>query len=67
METGIYDASNGTLLIGDGKGNFEFVPNRENGFWANQEARDIAKVNLANGKQLYLVANNDGVVQGFVR
>jgi len=67
VETGIYDASNGTLLIGDGKGNFEFVPNRENGFWANQEARDIAKVNLVNGKALYLVANNDGGVQGFVR
>ncbi len=67
VESGIYDASNGTLLIGDGKGGFTFSPNRENGLWATKEARDIAAVKLANGKQLYLVGNNNGLLQGFVR
>ena len=66
VETGVYDASNGTILLGDGKGGFSVSPNMENGFWANREARDVVKVKLANGKSLYLVGNNDGGMQGFI-
>ncbi|MBI5915539.1 MAG: VCBS repeat-containing protein [Bacteroidetes bacterium] len=67
VETGRYDASNGVLLIGDGKGNFTAVPNRYSGFWATKEAMDMATVKLANGKTLYLIANNNDVMEGFVR
>ena len=67
VETGRYDAGNGLLLTGDSKGNFQPVPNRWSGFWATKEARDMAKVNLANGKSLFLVANNNDVLQAFVR
>lgn len=65
-ETGVYDASNGALLFGDGKGNFRYAPNRTHGFWASGESRDIAKLKLANGKTLYLVGNNDAAMQGFL-
>ncbi len=63
-ETGVYDASNGTLLLGDGKGGFTPSSNRENGLWANREARDVVQLALGNGKKLLLIANNDGPVQG---
>jgi len=66
VETGIYDASNGTILLGDGKGGFKVSPNLQHGFWADREARDVVKVQLASGKSLYLVANNGGGLQGYV-
>ena len=66
VETGRYDAGNGTLLIGQGNGKFTFMPNRESGFWATKEARDLAKVKLANGKTLIIVANNNDVLDTYV-
>ncbi len=67
VETGRYDAGNGCLLTNDGKGNFTFVRNLDSGFWATKEARDLAAVKLANGSILFLVANNNDVLEGFVR
>ena len=67
VETGRYDAGNGLLLTGDGKGDFTPELARETGFWATKAARDMAVVKLANGKSLYLVANNNDVLQGFVK
>ncbi len=66
VETGVYDASNGIILLGDGKGGFSVSPNTATGFWADREARDVVKVKLANGKSLYLVGNNNGGMQGFL-
>lgn len=66
VQTGRYDASNGAVLLGDGKGNFTDLPNRMSGFWAAKQARDLAIVNLANGKQLFLVANNNDAVQAYL-
>jgi enediyne biosynthesis protein E4 len=66
VESGRYDASSGTVLLGDGKGGFTGSPNRFNGFWATKEARDMAVLKLANGKTLYLVANNNDVLQGYL-
>ncbi|MFK7809071.1 MAG: VCBS repeat-containing protein [Saprospiraceae bacterium] len=65
-ETGVYDASNGTLLLGDGKGNFEYLPNREHGLWASNQARDIILLPLADGRKMLVVGNNNGVVDEFV-
>jgi enediyne biosynthesis protein E4 len=65
-ETGVYDASNGILLLGDGKGGFNYLPNRDHGLWASQQARDVVRIPMANGDKLVLVANNNGVVDGFV-
>ena len=66
-ETGVYDASNGSLLLGNGNGGFEFSPNRNHGLWASGQARDAVEVKLANGKTLILVANNNGKLQGFIK
>lgn len=66
VETGRYDAGNGTLLLGTGSGQFKTMPNKETGFWANKEARDLTKVKLANGKTLFLVANNNDRMEGYI-
>ncbi len=66
VETGRYDAGNGLLLRGDGMGKFEPVPNRISGFWATKEARDLARVKLANGEVLFLIANNNDLVQAYL-
>jgi hypothetical protein len=66
-ESGVYDASNGTLLLGDGKGVFQFSPNRKHGLWASGQARDAVSVKLANGKTMILIANNGGKLQAFVQ
>jgi hypothetical protein len=66
-ESGAYDASNGTLLLGDGKGGFNFSPNKEHGLWANMQARDAVKIKLANGKTMILIANNGGKLQAYIQ
>lgn len=65
VETGRYDAGNGTLLLGDGKGGWTFMPNRFSGFWATKEARDLKALKLANGRLLILVANNNDRLEAF--
>lgn len=66
-ESGVYDASNGTLLLGDGKGGFDFSPNKKHGLWATAQARDAVEIKLANGKTMILISNNDGKLQAFIQ
>ncbi|MEM1325392.1 MAG: VCBS repeat-containing protein [Bacteroidota bacterium] len=54
-EMGIYDASYTTLLQGNGKGSFQFVPNVESGLTIKGEIRDFEV--LEDGR--VLVARND--------
>ena len=63
VETGPYDASNGCLLLGDGKGGFATALNRNIGLWANKEARDVLSITLANKKQAIVIANNNDKLQ----
>lgn len=67
VETGRYDAANGTLLFGKGNGNFDFLRNANSGFWASKEARDIEVIKLKNGKKLYLIANNNEALETYFR
>ncbi len=67
VEINRYDASNGALLLGDGKGGFSFVPNRESGFWANREARNMVRIKMAGGKQGVVIANNFSEPQLFFK
>ncbi|MCB9276169.1 MAG: VCBS repeat-containing protein [Lewinellaceae bacterium] len=60
VNTGRYDAFNGLLLAGDGKGAFSPVPPRESGFWAAGDAKSIAWLTLASGEHLALAGINDG-------
>jgi hypothetical protein len=65
-EVGIYDASYGLLLKGDGKGGFTPVPIENSGFFAKGAVRDI--ILLKNGKRnLIITAKNSDTVQIFKR
>ncbi|MCC7467242.1 MAG: VCBS repeat-containing protein [Saprospiraceae bacterium] len=64
-ETYGVDASNGCLLKGDGKGAYEWVANLESGIWAVQEARDVAWLREASGKNVLILANNHGQMRVF--
>jgi hypothetical protein len=61
-ETGIYDASYGTLLKGDGKGNFSEVKVQQSGLNCRGAIRDISIVK-AGKKKLVIVARNNEVIK----
>ncbi len=63
VETNPCDSGNGTLLLGDGKGNFTWLDNILSGFWAMREARDLAILRGQGGKRTIVVANNNSVLQ----
>ncbi|MFN0213953.1 MAG: VCBS repeat-containing protein [Saprospiraceae bacterium] len=67
VETNPCDASNGILLLGDGKGNFTWLDNTLSGFWAMREARDLAMLKGAGQNRTFVVANNNSKVQMFSR
>ena len=65
VETNPCDAGTGILLLGDGKGNFNWMENVQSGFWAMKEARDLAMLRGKAGKKIFVVANNNGAPQIF--
>jgi len=65
VETNPCDAGTGTLLLGDGKGNFTWLDNIFSGFWAIREARDLAMLRGPGGKRIFVVANNNSKLQIF--
>ncbi len=65
-EMGRYDASYGTLLSGDGLGNFNLINTSESGLKLDKEVRAIEMVKTSSGAQV-VVANNDDKVQSFVK
>jgi hypothetical protein len=60
-ETGIYDASYGTLLKGDGKGNFTALPTRQSGINIRGAVRDIAVIQMGKKKLVLVAGNNEGM------
>ncbi len=67
VETNPCDSGTGTLLMGDGKGNFAWLDNVQSGFWALGEARDLAMLRAAGGKRIIVVANNNSKPQFYTR
>lgn len=59
VETTRNDASYGSLLAGDGKGNFKAVPYSESGFYLKHDTKELAMVNTVNGKVILAANNND--------
>jgi hypothetical protein len=57
-EVGIYDASYGLLLKGDGKGNFISVHANQSGFFLKGAVRDIITIK-SKKKNLVIVARNN--------
>ena len=50
VATGRYDASEGWLLRGDGKGDFAPMGAQESGFLVNSDARSVVPLTLADGR-----------------
>ncbi len=63
VETGRCDSGNGTMLKGDGKGNFTWIENFKSGFWATGEVRDLLLVNDPNGNPNIIVSTNNEKVK----
>lgn len=60
--SGWYDASVGTLLLGNGEGSFSAINNQVAGLSLDQDAKALAQV--VAGKETWIVAtNNNGPVQ----
>lgn len=60
VETNQCNAGNGALLLGDGKSNFKWLDNTRHGIWAMKEARDMCLLKGKNGRDIIVVANNNG-------
>lgn len=65
-EMGRYDASYGSLLLGDGKGGFRLMPVVESGLKIDGSVRKIRKISTPHGDRV-VVANNNDYVQIFRR
>ena len=63
VKFGRYDANKGTLLLGDGKGNFTPTNTTGSGLNVAGEVRDIALLNLVDGKQVVVFVKNDAPVE----
>lgn len=57
-EAGIYDASYGTLLKGDGKGNFTALTAQQSGINLKGAVRDIVTIKSGNKKLMVVAKNN---------
>lgn len=60
--SGWYDASVGTLLLGNGKGSFSAVSNERAGLSLDRDAKALAQV-LAGNETWIVATNNNGPVQ----
>ncbi len=58
-EVGRYDASYGSMLIGDGKGGFTNVPAKVSGFHLDGEVRDIMEVKTSKGNIIVIARSNE--------
>jgi enediyne biosynthesis protein E4 len=61
-EVGQYDASYGTFLKGDGKGNFIVLPETKSGLMLDGEIRDLETITIAGKKYLLAARNNDSIL-----
>ncbi|MBL7696512.1 MAG: VCBS repeat-containing protein [Chitinophagaceae bacterium] len=59
IKIGRIDAGYGTLLAGDGKGNFRYVKQTSSGLSVKGCIRDIIKTNTKNGNKLIFAINNE--------
>ena len=62
---GRYDASIGTVLLGDGKLGWQEFENRHSNFVADKNAKEVLLLRGKNGDRLIVVLNNDGPVQSY--
>ena len=64
VSIGKFDANHGMLFLGDGKGNFKYVPQTESGFSVKGDVRDLQVVK-AKGKTMVLFSISDKPVVSY--
>lgn len=63
--TGRYDALNGLLMKGDGKGNFAALSLQQSGLYIPGDGKSMVLVKAANEKALILAGQNQGALLAF--
>ncbi len=66
-DIGRYDAGYGSVLLGDGKGNFESCEPQTSGFMVRGDGRDIKALGTTSGTKLFFVSINNDSVKVFKR
>jgi len=59
VETTRADAGIGSILLGNGKGNFSHVSHLESGFFVDKDVRHMVLLNVGSEKILFVANNND--------
>jgi len=59
IRIGKMDANYGVLLLGDGKGNFNYVNQTQSGLSIKGSVRDMLQIDTKNGKHLLLIGINN--------
>jgi hypothetical protein len=65
VTTGRYDAFNGLLLLGNGKGGFSPQNLAQSGFYAPGDAKSMVQLSNAQGQQVIIVGQNQGQLLAF--
>ena len=65
VQLGKNDASMGSLLSGDGHGNFNLIPFKNSGLMLNGDVRDMIKILNRNQKLTVFFTRNNGKVDAF--
>jgi hypothetical protein len=59
IKFGRYSANHGVLLLGDGKGNFAYVPQWRSGLQLRGNVRGIQKIKTSNNNTEFILGVND--------
>lgn len=60
-ELGVYKASHGTYLKGNGNGTFNSVSSKESGIFSKNDIRDIKSINIKSEKTVIFANNNSNI------
>ena len=61
IQMGRYDASYGNLLLGDGRGGFKAIPNKDSGINIRGEVRSLKKIKVGDKIHYLGFRNNDSI------
>jgi hypothetical protein len=64
---GRFDASIGSVLIGDGKGGFDVVPSSKSGFYVPGDAKSLVKLYGSSGNEIFIASQNRDSLCAFVK
>jgi hypothetical protein len=65
IQSGWYDASIGSVLLGDGRGAFRHRSGSESGFFVDGDAKGVAELQIGDSESGVLVTQNNGSLEVF--